>query len=413
MHIKELNGKKVCILGYGREGKAMEQALKKFAPQASITIRDEKEDADYLRSLDQFDVIIRSPGIPPKPEFEEVAERITNATNIFFHSIPSETVVIGVTGSKGKSTTSSLIHSIIRDGGREALLVGNIGDPAMTHLDNITPQTIIVMELSSFQLLHARKSPHIAVITSFFPEHLDYHSNVERYQDAKKNITRFQQKGDFVFCAISSPEGRIIAHESAGTIVEYSEEDAPVSLVETHLIGDHNLRNIAGAWKVAELLGIPKKVAIEAIRMFKGLPHRLELFGKHHGIEWVNDSISTNPHATIEALNALGERVTTLILGGKDRGFDYTGLAHRIAQSPITHIILLGETAPRIHEALTKACYQGNISRVKDLHEAVSLIKHKPLPSLVLLSPASPSFDQFKNFEERGETFKRYILQDS
>lgn len=420
----------------------MEHALKEFAPQASITIRDEKDGAHYLHGLDQFAVIIRSPGIPPKPEFDAVTEKMTNATNIFLHSIPSETLVIGVTGSKGKSTTSSLIHHILKTRGKETLLLGNIGEPAIRHLNAITPQTIVVMELSSFQLLHTRKSPRIAVVTSFFPEHLDYHGSFEEYKAAKHHITAHQTADDVVFYAAPAPpltslspwkgervkrtavsEGEgvyEIAMQSPGKKILFSEKDAPVSLEETHLIGAHNLRNIAGAWKVTDLLGIPKTIAIQAIQTFQGLPHRLAFLGKHHGIEWVNDSISTNPNATIEALNALGDRVTSLILGGKDRGFDYSALAYRIAQSQIKNIILLGETAPRIHEALTKALYQGKISRVKDLYEGVSTIKQDVLPTtpyslspLVLLSPASPSFDQFKNFEERGEMFKRYILQDS
>ncbi|MFA7681947.1 MAG: UDP-N-acetylmuramoyl-L-alanine--D-glutamate ligase, partial [Candidatus Peribacteraceae bacterium] len=419
MHIKDLNGKKVCILGFGQEGQAVLRAIAKYAPNTKITIADKKSEArssksetvsdfdirisdfvageDYLQNLDQFDIIIKSPGIPPCPELTAVGIHVTNTTQIFLDTIAgSGATVIGVTGSKGKSTTASLIHAILAMAKKDVHLVGNIGDPAIDHLEDITNHTIFVMEMSSYQLLHTTTSPHIAVIVSFFPEHLDYHQSMEAYREAKRNIVRFQKAEDIVIFNAQAPDVLEIAGASPGVKVPFTEDDAPVTLKETHLIGAHNLFNIAAASKTAESLQIDQKIIKKAICAFKGLPHRLQNLGKHHGITWVDDSISTTPESAIAALEALGADVATMLLGGQDRGNDFAKLGEHIAKSNVKHVILFPPSGVRIQQAIQRAQATVQCHAVTNMKEAVSIAREvTPQGKTCLLSPASPSYGLF------------------
>ena len=424
MRIQDLSGKNVCILGFGKEGRAMLSALESHAEGCEVTIADKNEALElpsgkhwhqvgtgWLKNLEKFDVIIKSPGIPHQPEFDAVKAKMTTSTNIFLDTVAEKGAhVIGVTGTKGKSTTSTLLYAILKNAGKDAHLCGNIGSPAIDYLDAAKKGTIFVLEMSSYQLQDCTVSPHIAIVTSFFPEHLDYHGSLEAYLDAKKHIARFQGPDDVVLFA-EGFEGTVeIAKEGEGRKISFSADDAPVTLEETHLIGTHNLSNIAGAFKAAELIGIPEKTAIEAIKSFRGLPHRLQSLGMHHGIEWIDDAISTTPESAIAAMEALGDRVKTIILGGQDRGLDFTKLGQYIATSPVKTIILFPETGERIRQAIGDAhadvCFQP-VTSMKDAVEAAK--KHTPEGAICLLSTASPSYNMFKNFEEKGERFKEAI----
>ncbi|TSC58286.1 MAG: UDP-N-acetylmuramoylalanine--D-glutamate ligase [Candidatus Peregrinibacteria bacterium Greene0416_19] len=365
MKITDLNGKKVCILGFGKEGRAMLRILKKHAPDADITIADANPierkmkneklitGPDYLKDLDQFDIIIKSPGVPPHPELAALGATLTSGTQIFLDTIAdSGAMVIGVTGSKGKSTTSTLIYEELKAAGRDAHLIGNIGKPAIEYIDLAKSGTVFVMEMSSYQLMDLTHSPQIAVVTSFFPEHLDYHGSLEAYLEAKKHIARFQHKDDVMFYNGMSEGARAIASESAGESIPFTTEDAPLPLSETKLLGLHNLSNIAAAFKVAIHLGIPQETCVQVFRRFEGLPHRLQSLGIHHGIEWVDDAISTTPESTIAALDALGDRVTTIILGGQDRGNDFAKLGERIVDSEVRTVMLFPGSGGRIRAAI-------------------------------------------------------------
>jgi UDP-N-acetylmuramoyl-L-alanine---L-glutamate ligase len=428
MTIQELNGKSVCILGFGREGKAMFEALEKHVPEAKLTIADSNSQVlspnshvqmqlgpEYLKDLQRFDTIIKSPGIPPQKELESVKEKLTSSTQIFLESIRrTGAKVIGITGSKGKSTTASLIAEILKSAGKDVHLIGNIGKPAIAYVERANENTIFVQEMSSYQLMDLTISPEIAVVTSFFPEHLDYHGSMENYLEAKKHITRFQKKEDTVFFNEESEGAKAIADESTGTLVPFSTKNAPLRIEETKLIGTHNLGNIAAAFLVAKHIGISDDTSIAAIRDFQSLPHRLQPCGEHHGIKWIDDAISTTPESTIAAIDALDGNVTTLILGGQDRGNDFANLAVRIRQSEISTVILLGESGDRIRKALEDASTLVNIERAKSMKEVVQIAKEVS-PStknpLVLLSPASPSYGLFKDFEERGNAFVGAILK--
>ena len=444
--ISDLNGTSVCILGFGREGQATLRAVQEFAPDAHITIADgnvecKMQNAElsddiewqvgdsYLNNLDRLDWIIKSPGIPPQPEFEGLADRITNSTQIFLQTVKEKgSTVIGITGTKGKSTTASLIYTMLKatqptnqltNKPVYSFLVGNIGIPTLDFLKDAGPNTIFVQEMSSYQLMDCTVSPDIAVITPIFPDHLDYHGTYEEYVRCKAHIADHQTPEGIIFYDETNEGSTQIANRSAGTKVGYTKDDAPISIEETHLIGDHNLRNIAAAWKVCEHLGCDKELAREAIKTFEGLPHRLQSLGVHHGFEWVDDAISTTPESTIAALEALGGRVKVIILGGQDRGYDFSELGRVIAHSSIEQVILFPESGGRIREAIENSgAGSGPIvfDEVESMEEAISQIlkshsDHGPGPAIALLSTASPSYNMFKNFEEKGDLFAKYIRE--
>lgn len=418
MKIADLNGKTVCVLGYGREGKAMLKALEAHAPEATITVADENIDEvcttcyQYKKGFDEldgYDVLITSPGIPPH-KLSTINHQLTNSTQIFLDSIADNgATVIGVTGSKGKSTTASLIAAILKAANKDALLLGNIGEPAIAHIDDVKKDMYVAMEMSSYQLMHLTRSPHIAVVTSFFPEHLDYHGSLDAYRDAKKHITQFQSEDDMVFFNANNPGAAEIAKEGDGRKIPVHAEDAPVTVEETKLLGAHNLSNIALAAAVAHELGVSDATIVSAIKNFEGLPHRLQMVGTFAGIDWVDDAISTTPESTIAGIHALGGRVKTIILGGHDRGNDFTELAATLVKESIEHAILFPGSGARIRSAIEDADTQKRITLhdAADMKTAVELAKDgTPEGTVCLLSTASPSYGLFKNFEEKGEKFQ-------
>lgn len=429
MHIRDLTNKSVCILGYGREGQSTVRALEKYAEGCKkITIADKNEEINvgehkaqlgekWLKGLEKFDVIIKSPGIPPLPEFNAVKEKLTSSTQIFLDTVhEAGSKVIGVTGTKGKSTTASLIAAILTEGERDVHLVGNIGLPTLNYLEHAKEGTLFVMEMSSFQLMELTVSPHIAVITSFFPEHLDYHIKLKDYELAKAHIVLNQNKEeDFVFSCYMNNARTIAAYATVKmeNRIEYKEEDAPVELSETHLKGMHNLLNIAGAWKVAEHIGMEKEIAVKAIKKFKGLAHRMQSLGVLHEIKWIDDAISTIPESGLAALATYGDKVETIILGGQDRGNDFTGLGRDIANSQIKNVILFPESGSRIREAIDKQVHTIDMHDADSMEEAVKIAikRHdkERTDAICLLSPASPSYNMYKSFEEKGEAFAKAI----
>lgn len=425
MRIHAFDGLKVCVLGYGKEGKATVAALEQFAPTATITIADANADLQtdtkhawhlgehWLDQLESFDVIIKTPGIPPNAQLSKHLAKTTTAARIFLETIAgSGAIVVGVTGSKGKSTTSALLAAMLKQAGKDVHLVGNIGDPSIAHIHDAKTGTIFVHEYSSYMLMDMTVSPHVAVITSFFPEHLDYHGSIDAYLEAKKNIARFQTEDDATYFNADSPGAVSIAQEGRGRKIPVHSDDCPVDLADTKLIGEHNRENIALAWKVCEDLGVKKTDAVTAAKEFTPLPHRLQNLGEIHGITWVDDAISTTPESAIAALDALGDAVKTIILGGQDRGLSFTNLADRLKDSGVTTAILFPGSGPRIREAIEKTGAAIDIIDASSMEEAVYASKEKTAKGgIVLLSTASPSYGMFKNFEEKGEEFAACIKQ--
>jgi len=420
--ITDLNHKNVCILGYGKEGKTSYEMLRTHAPAAKITIADGNPAAtgepgvaliagpDYLEKLGSFDAIIKSPGIPWTPG-EPLRSKLTSATEIFLDSLPEIVRVIGVTGTKGKSTTSNLIYQVLTAAGIRVFLAGNIGEPMLGFLKEATPSTTFVLELSSYQLETLKTSPHIAVVTSFFPDHLDYHRGLKNYFEAKKNIARFQKPGDIVFYNPSFPECVEIANLSAGKKETFVPEDYP-GRPNPALRGTQNTSNLAAAYKVARYCGIDEKTAVAALETAKNLPHRQESLGAHHGLKWIDDSAANTPEATVSAIQTLGDEVGTIIIGGLDRGYDFTELGKTLAASSIKNVVLFPETGPKIRDIAenvpghTPKTYFETTNMTKAVEFAA---KHTAPGKAVLLSNGSPSYNLFRNFTERAQTFKEAI----
>lgn len=405
MIIEELKNKRILILGYGKEGRATEQYLKSILPEAVIDHADKSSDPRYLDKQKDYDLVIKTPGISK----ELITQKYTTATNIFFANCKS--IIIGVTGTKGKSTTSSLIYHILKTGKKQAHLVGNIGNPALSEL--IKPygkDDIFVMELSSYQLDDIHYSPHISVILNLFPEHMNYHGKVTNYYDAKKNIiARAKQEDYFLY----NPKYKELKQWASGLhchVLPFLPHSIPVSENDLTIQGEHNKENIQAALTVADLFHISKEDVINALKIFKPLPHRLEMVGTFHDITFYDDAISTTPESTIAALQTLKE-VDTLFLGGEDRGYDFSNLVKVIAEKGIKNIVLFPDSGEKISALLqTKTLYLPRIFKTRDMKSAVQFaFTHTRKNSVCLLSTASPSYSVWKNFEEKGDLFKLYV----
>lgn len=407
MKIKELENKKVLILGIGREGLDTLAYLKKVFPKKIFAIADQKEELDnktkkavigmdlflgedYLKNVNDFDVIIKSPGIP----FFKYKDKLTSQTELFFDNCPSK--IIGITGTKGKSTVASLLHSMIKG----SYLVGNIETPSLSFLSKAKADDIFVYELSSHQLMNLKKSPHIAVFLNIYPEHLDYYKNFEEYFSAKKNIYKYQEKSDYL---IFNPE---IDPKTKANKIEINIKDFANFLKDNQqFLEITHIDNLIAVLNVAKLLNISEKEIINALNKYKRLPHRLEFVGEFKGIRFYDDSIATIPEAAVYAIGSLGDDVETIILGGLDRGIKYDKLVKRIKKSNIKNIIAFPDSGEKIVRNIRSRIY-----KVDNMEDAVDLAyKHTTKGKICLLSPASPSFNLFKDYKERGDLFKEYV----
>ena len=420
--------KRILVLGLGKEGTDNLRFLRRLFPDKVLGAADIDKGAEcpkkrvrcflgknYLKSIKHYDLILKSPGIPIHlPEVERAYKqgKITSQSEIFFENCPGK--IIGVTGTKGKSTTASLIYEILRKGGVGAHLIGNIGKPALNLLFSATANDIYVYELSCHQLYKLKKSPHIAVLLNIYPEHLDYYKDFKEYIATKARITRYQKENDFLLYNPNNKIVREIAKKSRAKkiplrpgrykFIKDMEGKIP-------LIGLFNLENITAAVAIAKMFGIKEGDIRKAIKGFQPLPHRLELVGRFRGITFYNDSLSTIPQAAIAALEALGNRVETIILGGFDRGLSFKGLAKTILKSRVKAVILFPSTGERIWREI-RALDKNPIKSflVQNMRDAVELaFKYTGKGKICLLSPASPSFGLFKNYKERGNLFKKYV----
>lgn len=457
MNITKLNSlianKNVLILGFGKEGKTSYQFLRKHFPNQLFTISDQdshltekfkfnenenlafKTGDKYLDDLTDFDLIIKTPGISLKDFGKPLLNQlnITSQTDLFLQLFSKQ--VIGITGTKGKSTTTSLIYHIIKSFTDNVVLVGNIGIPPFEQVLNVDNETIIVYEMSSHQLENISVSPHISVLLNLFQEHLDHYQSYKDYQLAKFNIAKYQTPDDFFIFNTDSEEIQFILKEN-----KYLGEQIPFSLINKtlkgsylqnneicfiendkakpyysinstrYLKGSHNLLNIMAAINVCKLLNIPDNNILKGIESFKGLEHRIEFVGNYKGIDFYNDSISTIPEATMAAVKALG-KVDTLILGGFDRGIEYYHLAEFLIESDVTNIIFVGDAGKRIFDDMkTLGCYGKTLCKSTTYEEIVKIcFEVTAKGKICLLSPAAASYDMFYNFEERGKLFKELI----
>jgi UDP-N-acetylmuramoylalanine--D-glutamate ligase len=444
---------KIAILGMGIEGIAIKDYLGEHGYD-NLTLCDEKSDlAQYnedfnlktgknaFENLSEFDVVFRSPGIHKNhPELTKARENgtiITSATKLFFKICPCE--IIGITGTKGKGTTSSLIYKILKAADKDVYLGGNIGNSPFTFLDNLNESSIVVLEMSSFQLHDLKQSPHIAIVLNTTQDHLDYHADVEEYLSAKESIVSNQNTEDFAIFNADYPYAKRYSKLASGkkfwvsrteNEIEggYTEGDKIILNIngEKHIIGDknkvgligpHNIENILPASVACKILKIKDSVIAKIVKEFRGLPHRLEFIKEVNGASYYNDSFSTTPETCMAAIKSFSKPIV-LITGGSEKHSDFTQLGQAIVnQENLKTVILMGETGPRIFAAIQEAYGETNLEnlpveiiQVKGYETAFDLAHQKAENnSVVLLSPASASFDMFANYKVRGKTFIKWV----
>jgi UDP-N-acetylmuramoylalanine--D-glutamate ligase len=461
---------RVLIVGFGVEGLAAYEYLRTVMPGRNVGVFDEGKGLNGVRTqlsslgteydtkttwyesvesvdLNAYDILLKSPGIRPNHPLlaraRLVGLEVVTQMEILFDKVRPDQL-IGVTGTKGKSTTSTLLAAILDASGVPVSLIGNIGTPVIPTGLAAGISTKCVIEMSSFQLSSLTKSPHIAILLEVVPEHLDYHGSLDAYVDAKQNIARFQGPNDFCIFNSDSPLSAIIGKRTAAAKLPISIEksltvggfiEGEMLVVRTapgdewriglsevpsnELPGRFNLYNVLAAMLGAKLAGATVAGALEALETFKALPHRLQLVGEVQEITFIDNSIATVPSATIAALETLGERVQTLILGGFDRGLSYEELANYIvANTAVKNIALLPESGPRIAELVAAASSRhGRKVRTKcveSMRDAIDFaFEWSGKGSVCLLSPAAPSFGLFKDFKERGDSFRNEALRHS
>ena len=446
--VGELKGKKIAILGLGAEGRSLlkflnEQGavpsvhdrLNNIAAPEGARIFSIKLGEDYLEDIQSYDVVFRSPGLPRLHPALVAAEKagvtISSHTKLFFELCPS--LIIGVTGTKGKGTTASLVHEMILASSKQAFLGGNIGTPPLDFLKSLSENSIVVPELSSFQLQDLDISPSIALITNLASEHLDHHRTAEEYREAKLNILRYQ---DSLGCAILNADDEVLKLSAAGmrskkywfstqAITEpgaYAidgslfqsldgEEIKICDISEIKLRGIHNVGNILAASIAARLAGANIGAIRSVISSFETLPHRLKFIGKFRGVDYYDDSFGTIPETAMIALESF-ETPKVLILGGSEKKSSFAELARRIVNANVRGVVLVGETGPRIWAELQKAGYLGLVSHdAESMKEMVDAACSLAKPGdVVILSPASASFGMFRDYKDRGDQFVKEVL---
>lgn len=455
MKKEDLKEKKVAVLGMGVEGVSLVSFLKNH--RADVTVLNQKDELevaseelesikqqdvktsfgkDAFSNLSSFDIIFRSPGIKPNlPVLVEARKNgiiVTSQTQLFFDLCPCP--IIGVTGTKGKGTTSSLICEMLKEQGIDCYLGGNIGTPPLSFLENLTPSSRVVLEMSSFQLQDLHSSPHIAVMLMTTSEHLDYHKDVYEYIDAKRNIFRFQKPGDFAIVNKDYPASNESDIETVGKVYKVSREQgveegcyikdkgifikmngAEEKVVDTKdilLPGRHNLENVCAAVMAATCAKVKKQAIVKVLKTFKGLEHRLELVKTVNGVRYYDDSFSTTPETAIAAIEAFGTP-EILLLGGSSKNSDFTQLGEVISSAAnIKAIIKIGEELGKIKSKMKNEKLK-IITVIEDaitMEEAVKKAAEiATLGDVVLLTPACASFDRFKNYKDRGDQFKEAV----
>ncbi len=443
-----INNRKIVILGFGKEGRSTYHFLRDLFPEYQLCIADSnieisqeielKEDPyvefalgeDYLILNQNYDLVFKSPGVSLKSYSIPDNQEISSQTDLFLMLFSKQ--CIGVTGTKGKSTTVSLLQHILKGFYTNVLLIGNIGLPALEVVAEMDIDTKVIYELSSHQLEFAHHSPHIAVLLNLYQEHLDHYNSYKDYRMAKWNIANNQSKDDFLI--INGDDYQIIDDVEIQTIkssnikygfkenndIKWDSKDKEFSINSRKLsfdisgfplLGEHNIYNLMAVLSVCDILKLPLKNVLEKSQSFISLPHRLEFVDEINGIKFYNDSIATIPEASIKAMESIKD-IGTIILGGFDRGIDYKILIDYLSQRESINILLLGDVGKRLQKGLESSDYKGNIYFINDFNQIViEATKLSSSGQACLFSPAAASYDSFKNFEERGNEFIELVKQ--
>jgi UDP-N-acetylmuramoylalanine--D-glutamate ligase len=426
---------KVALLGFDTEGKASYDYYK--AQGAEVTVCDQKADLElpegvssqlgdsYLDNLDQFDVLVRTAGMPPHVILDKnpgVGDKITTLVNEFLRVSPTQNI-IGVTGTKGKGTTSTLVTKMLEATGRQVYLGGNIGVPPLTFLDKLTADSSVVLELSSFQLMDLKRSPRIGVCLMVVPEHLNWHEDMDEYTGAKAHLFEWQSSDDVAIYFAGNDLSREIAEAGAGRKLPFYR--SPGAFVngnmitidgaeicttdELKLLGEHNLQNVCAAltayWQVDQNIDAARSV----LTSFSGLEHRLELVRELDGVKYYDDSFGTTPETAIVAMQAFSQP-KVVILGGSDKGVKYDELAKAVTENNVRTVLLIGHEAERIGAALEKAGFNDAVPGGDNMADIVTNARKSAREGdVILLSTACASFGMFANYKDRGEQFKARV----
>lgn len=442
--IEKLAHRNLLILGFGLEGQSTYRFLRRHLADQPLTIADQDDlsahpllqddlnltlisGPDYLQNLADYDLILKSPGISFKDlDYAPFQDKITSQLELILEI--NRRNIIGITGTKGKSTTSSLVYAILQANECDSRLLGNIGTPIFDEIENISADTLLVIEMSSHQLEFVKTSPHIGAILNLFEDHLDAAGSVEHYHWSKLNLFRHMTANDLaIYCADNpSLQNRLTHEDFRAQLISISiNSDVPANVElrdnqvychETplynatdsrHLLGQHNLENIMIALAIAHFLGLDPKISQTAVNNFQPLEHRLEKVATVNNITYYNDVIATIPAATINAIQSL-RNVNTLIFGGLDRGIDYQSFIDFLNHSNIEHFICMPSTGHTIGKQLDPA----RTHFVNTLEEAVTLANKITKPGTTcLLSPAAASYEFYKNFQEKGHAYKQLVYQ--
>ena len=434
--LEHLKNKKIAIVGFGREGKSTYKFIRKYLNNQELEILDGNEKLlelteelksdknlkiitgkNYLDNLEKYDLIIKSPGVKFKDlDISKFEDKITSQLGLTLDFYKQN--VIGITGTKGKSTTTSLIFKVLKDQGYDAYLLGNIGIPIFDYIEKFNENSKLVIEMAALQLEYVKTSPHIGIILNLFEEHLDFFKSKEHYFLAKLNMFKYQDNSDYGLYTSSNEtldkyvqNGNYITNlidinkelKIENNYVIYDNKKIYDSNSERLLLGKHNLTNIMFVLRLSELLKLDLQKTINTINQFKPLEHRMEYVSTINGVKYYNDAIATIPEATINCVEALKD-VDTIIFGGMDRGIDYNDLIDFFNKSKIKNFICMPDTGYKIGKEIKSK----NVYMVETLENAVKKAK-EVTKNICVMSPAASSYNAFKNFEEKGRIYKELI----
>ncbi len=452
-YLASLEGKSVAVIGMGVSNTPLIRMLLRAGVKVTVCDKAAREQIaqraneleslgakfqlgpDYLEKLSRFDVIFRTPGLSPNhPSVKEAVEKgsvLTSEMELFFRLCPCK--IIAVTGSDGKTTTTTLISEFLKEAGYNVYVGGNIGRPLLPDVSDMVPEDMVVVELSSFQLMTMEQSPNVAVFTNLSPNHLDYHHTMEEYTRAKKNIYLHQSKNDRAVFNYDNDITRRLAQEAPGKVMLFSRKNTleegvylrnntiwltndmgsreVLPLADIVIPGVHNIENYMAAIAAVDGL-VPDKCVRAVAKRFTGVEHRIELVRELDGVKYYTDSIGTSPTRTMACLASFDQKLI-IIAGGYDKGVPFTQLGAEMVKK-VKRLVLCGATAPAIRKAVEEApgfAVSGmELVETKTLDEAVQAARAGAVPGDgVVLSPACAAFDQFKNFMERGKYFKQLV----
>ncbi len=434
--LEHLKNKKIAIVGFGREGKSTYKFIRKYLNNQELEILDGNEKLlelneelkndknlkiitgkNYLDNLEKYDLIIKSPGVKFKDlDISKFEDKITSQLGLTLDFYKQN--VIGITGTKGKSTTTSLIFKVLKDQGYDAYLLGNIGIPIFDYIEKFNENSKLVIEMAALQLEYVKTSPHIGIILNLFEEHLDFFKSKEHYFLAKLNMFKYQDNNDYGLYTSSNEtldkyvqNGNYITNlidinkelKIENNYIIYDNKKIYDSNSERLLLGKHNLTNIMFVLRLSELLKLDLQKTINTINQFKPLEHRMEYVATINGVKYYNDAIATIPEATINCVEALKD-VDTIIFGGMDRGIDYNDLIDFFNKSKIKNFICMPDTGYKIGKEIKSK----NVYMVETLEDAVKKAK-EVTKNICVMSPAASSYNAFKNFEEKGRIYKELV----